>query len=746
MSSLAVKYRPTTWKDVYGQDSVKRILQGQLNTGDIKNAYIFSGLSGSGKAQPLYEQVLTPAGYTCMKDIQVGDEVIDGRGKVTTVLGVFPQGSRDCYRILFTDRTYIDVADNHLNSVWYVKNKCRHNQIITTEQLIRQLATPDFKRGRKMHIDLPVIDCWEDNNVDINPYLLGVLLGDGGLSSGTLRISNSEDDIIQKVSTILDKEYAMHLKHIRNYDYSISYTTTWKYKFEYNNQIFFSCDSIKAYLHAQGYPRFDSETILRMCIHPEKSHTIKKYPELRGKLNLVETNEQNSYDRPNILKQQLATYGLLTRSDKKHIPLNYLMSSVQTRLELLRGLMDTDGHKRGRNFGTSAPELARDFEFLVRSLGIKCTVSIKIPKFRGKEYKKHFMFYLKPSNNMKIVSSEKMLANLSPAQREPDRTIKSITYIGKEECQCIYVDSPEHTYITSNFTVTHNTTCARLFANEVNNYQGFPIEMDMASNNGVDNVRNIINMANERSINSKYRIFLLDEAHMTTTQGWNAFLKCIEEPPKYTIFIFCTTDPQKIPDTIKNRCMRLNFNRIPTNLIEERLKYICEQEHITGEVDKVCAYISRVSNGGMRTAISMLETCINEDNTVAEKTCAESLGLFSYEIYFNLINSIVDKNIEKILGTTDELSDSGIDFRVFIDGFISFVLDLNKYIINNDIKATRIPSYLEDKVKYAVGFEGNNKILLDIVESLLEVKNVIKQDTDLSSTVQVMLISISRKI
>lgn len=304
----------------------------------------------------------------------------------------------------------------------------------------------------------------------------------------------------------------------------------------------------------------------------------------------------------------------------------------------------------------------------------------------------------------------------------------------------------KNAYIFSGVSGSGKTTSARLFANEVNNHQGFPIEMDMASNNGVDNVRNIINMANERSINSKYKIFVLDEAHMTTTQGWNALLKTIEEPPKYTIFIFCTTDPQKIPDTIKNRCMRLNFNKIPTNLIEERLKYICVQEHITGEIDKVCAYISRVSNGGMRTAISMLETCISEDNTVTEKTCAESLGLFSCDVYFNLINSIVDKNIEKILSITDELSDNGTDFKVFIDGFISFVLDLNKYIINNEIRTTKIPSYLEDKVKYAVGFEGNNKILLDVVESLLEIKNAIKQDTELSSTVQVMLISISRKI
>lgn len=304
----------------------------------------------------------------------------------------------------------------------------------------------------------------------------------------------------------------------------------------------------------------------------------------------------------------------------------------------------------------------------------------------------------------------------------------------------------KNTYIFSGLSGSGKTTISRLFANEINEHQGFPIEMDMASNNGVDNVRNIISMAQERSINSKYRIFLLDEAHMTTTQGWNALLKCIEEPPKYTIFIFCTTDPQKIPDTIKNRCMRLNFTKIPVNLIEERLKYVCAQENITGEIDKVCAYIARISNGGMRTAISYLETCISEDNMVTEKLCAESLGLFSYDAYFNLINSMVDKNIDNILKITDELSDNGTDLKVFIDGFLSFCLDLNKYIINNDIRVTKIPTYLEDKVKYAVGFEGNNKILLDIVESLLEVKVTLRNDTDIVSTIQVMLIAISRKI
>ena len=98
------------------------------------------------------------------------------------------------------------------------------------------------------------------------------------------------------------------------------------------------------------------------------------------------------------------------------------------------------------------------------------------------------------------------------------------------------------------------TTLARIFANRINNNIGYPEEIDAASNNGVDNVKAIIKSAQERAIDSKYKIFIIDECHMITPQGWNAFLKCIEEPPKYTIFIFCTTEKNKVPDTIKNRC------------------------------------------------------------------------------------------------------------------------------------------------------------------------------------------------
>ena len=132
-------------------------------------------------------------------------------------------------------------------------------------------------------------------------------------------------------------------------------------------------------------------------------------------------------------------------------------------------------------------------------------------------------------------------------------------------------------YLFAGPSGTGKTTVGRIFANEINNHKGEPIEIDGASNGTVEAVRAIIDSANERSIDSEYKIFIVDEAHMLSIQAWNAFLKCLEEPPRYTIFIFCTTNPEKIPETIQNRLMRLNISKVAYDFITERLKFICKE-------------------------------------------------------------------------------------------------------------------------------------------------------------------------
>ena len=300
-----------------------------------------------------------------------------------------------------------------------------------------------------------------------------------------------------------------------------------------------------------------------------------------------------------------------------------------------------------------------------------------------------------------------------------------------------------NTYIFSGASGCGKTTVARIFANEINHYQGHPIEIDAASNNGVDNVKQIVASASERSIDSEYKIYIIDEAHMLTTQAWNALLKTIEEPPKYTIFIFCTTDPQKIPDTIKNRCMRFNFTRIPSNLIKDRLMYISSQEGFTN-YDESCDYISRICNGEMRNGISMLETCSNFDTNLSIENTIKALGNFSYDIYFDLINNLVDRKIDNVYNIITQIYNDGNDLKLFVNNFLSFVIDIQKYMICTNISATKFPSSLEKSIQYSIGFDNAAKYYFYLVDKLMSLKSMLVNDNDVKSTVEVIFSQICR--
>ena len=136
----------------------------------------------------------------------------------------------------------------------------------------------------------------------------------------------------------------------------------------------------------------------------------------------------------------------------------------------------------------------------------------------------------------------------------------------------------KHAYLFCGGAGTGKTTCARIFANDINGGEGNPIELDAASNSSVDDVRNIIQQAKTKSLDSEYKVFIIDECHAISNTGWQAFLKLIEEPPAKSIFIFCTTDPQKIPKTILSRVQKYTFNRISQSGIVARLISILENE------------------------------------------------------------------------------------------------------------------------------------------------------------------------
>lgn len=287
------------------------------------------------------------------------------------------------------------------------------------------------------------------------------------------------------------------------------------------------------------------------------------------------------------------------------------------------------------------------------------------------------------------------------------------------------------------------TTIARIFADAINQHQGSPIEIDGASNNGVENIRDIVKAASERSLDSEYKIYIIDECHALTSQAWQAFLKCIEEPPHYTVFIFCTTDPQKIPQTILNRVMRFNFNRIPASVIYDRLSYICEQEGFL-HYKETCDYISRISNGGMRDAIALLEKCSEYSKDLDIKNSLTCIDHFSYDLFFKLVNFLIDGHEKEILELINEVYFEGNNLKLFEEQFFTFCLDVLKYSLFKSVELTKIPSSLSSQLETATNFDNASNYYNYLVDKLLIVKNMLKEDQDIKSTLEVGLLNIAR--
>ena len=301
----------------------------------------------------------------------------------------------------------------------------------------------------------------------------------------------------------------------------------------------------------------------------------------------------------------------------------------------------------------------------------------------------------------------------------------------------------KNTYLFAGPSGCGKTTIARAFANLINKGVGSPIEIDGASNNGVENVKSIVKSASERSVDSEYKIYIIDECHMLTTAAWNAFLKCIEEPPRYTIFMFATTDPQKIPSTILNRVMRFNLTRISYEKIRSRLEYICSKEGFTNYCDS-CDYIARISNGQMRDAIANLEKCASYDTNISLDNCLNALGNYSYSTYFDILNSIIDGNMDSCIAIFNKIYADGIESKLFVDQLLTFVLDVCKYAICESIEVTKIPNTYLREVERCVAFDSPIPYFCYLSDSILNLKNMIKTDTDPKTTIEVNLIKMCR--
>lgn len=262
-----------------------------------------------------------------------------------------------------------------------------------------------------------------------------------------------------------------------------------------------------------------------------------------------------------------------------------------------------------------------------------------------------------------------------------------------------------HAYLFSGPRGTGKTTIAKLISKIVNcsNLEGYNpcgvcdscklfdnksnpdiIEIDAASNNGVDEIRNIRDKAVLMPSVSKYKVYIIDEVHMLSISAFNALLKTLEEPPKHVIFILATTELDRIPETIISRCQCYDFKRIGINDIILCLENICKCENFNVD-DEVLNLIANHCNGGMRDSIGLLDKLVSYSNVVDKKLFYDVVGLINDDVIFDIYNNIVEKNIKNTFELIEKLVNSGKNVDIIVEQMLLFLKNLSIDVASDNV-------------------------------------------------------------
>ena len=411
-----------------------------VNTALSGKTKLYLGMPpGTGKAQPLTSNVLVPGGWKQMGDIEVGDKVMTPDGGTANVVGVFPQGDQPVYKITLSDGSVTRATGEHLWRAKSVAGSRGKWRTVTTDEMISTGLYRPSSGACKWRLPHPTVDR-DAVDLPIHPYVIGALLGDGALTGGTPSFASADWECVQRVGDLI-KDLNVHPVLVpgdesakcRSYSLSKISDTS-------------SVCCIKG-CERRRYARM-------MC---SRHYDRARY---RGDMN---TDSPLLYGRTNLLTHRLRQLGIMgLRGDAKFVPESYMHASYEQRLELLKGLMDTDGSwsSGSGDFASKSFQLATDVANLVRSLGGyascrkgKSSWTVNGVKKFGVVYRTFFNI---PVNPFYMNRKRELWADNGQNQRR----VKFIEPDGVEEVQCILLDSEDHLYITDDYIVTHNTNAS----------------------------------------------------------------------------------------------------------------------------------------------------------------------------------------------------------------------------------------------------------------------------------------------
>lgn len=453
--SLVKKRGP---RDVWGVEArnLQQTYALDLLMDDSVQLVTLTGRAGSGKAQPLDAGVLTPRGFVNMGTLKVGDQVITPAGNYSNIIGVYPQGPKEIYRMYFTDGSSAECCKEHLWETRTQKDRDagRAGSVKSLDDIMKSMRYRDYKRNHSIPM-VKTVDFLSDKEPPLDPYLMGVLLGDGSFRN-TVSFTTADIEIRTFVENIVKKngfsltacgdKYSFRIIDDRRTGVAgaspiISISDTAEIRYENIQEV------EKAGFSRNVYRAANNET---------------KYMGRHWKI-LYNEKPKSSNRIKNILISD-GLWGLL--SHQKFIPDSFKFTTMDNRIKLLQGLMDTDGtvDKSGisTSYSTTSKQLAEDVVFIVRSLGGKATISEKIPSFSYRGIKKigrlSYIVHLSLPIEIPPFTLPRKKDRYIPRSRYvPTRYVDRVEYIGIKQAQCILIDDPKHLYITDDFIVTHNT-------------------------------------------------------------------------------------------------------------------------------------------------------------------------------------------------------------------------------------------------------------------------------------------------